>query len=105
MIIPGHSVIPHARVSFATPVQFFPPNAADVLMFLVRCCSPAPQLTEQLFHSPYAFHRQSTENIKMKLSWVYKTMAFVFLISENLGELLNWNSIEMKLQKIFYLGI
>ena len=67
-ILLGHSLILQGRVSFSSPVQLFPPYSAAVSIFLVRSCEPAPQLTEQLLHSPYSLQLQSTlYEIKMKL--------------------------------------
>ena len=56
------------RVSHHSPfTQFLPPFIAAISMFLVRICSPCPQVTEQVLQLPNKLHVQLTKFI-MKLN-------------------------------------
>lgn len=85
-ILPGHSLILQGRVSFSSPVQLFPPYFAAVSIFLVRSCTPSPQLTEQLSHSPYSLQLQSTVYaINMKVISVLCSSSVMLTMSLNEG--------------------
>ena len=63
------------RVSVSLPSQFLPPFVAGISMFLVRICSPCPQVTEQVLQLPNKLHVQLTKFIvKLNLWGIYNIL-------------------------------
>ena len=61
--LPGHARELQASVSVAEPLQGAPPFSAGVVSVLVRVLVPPPHVAEQVDHSPYSPHTQSTTSI------------------------------------------
>ena len=58
------------RVSHHSPfTQFLPPFIAAISMFLVRICSPCPQVTEQVLQFPNKLHVQLTKFMVKSNFW------------------------------------
>ena len=64
------------RVSHHSPfTQFLPPFIAAISMFLVRICSPCPQVTEQVLQFPNKLHVQLTKFMVKSNFWgIYNTL-------------------------------
>ena len=69
------------RVSHHSPfTQFLPPFIAAISMFLVRICSPCPQVTEQVLQFPNKLHVQLTKFIVKSNFWgIYNTLNYEWL--------------------------
>ena len=63
IFLPGHASGLHCPVSVAEPVHGAPPFDAVVASVLFLVFVPPPQVAEQVDHSPYSPHMQSTSVI------------------------------------------
>ena len=63
IFLPGHAPGLHCSVSVAKPLHGAPPFDAGVASGLVRVLVPTPHVAEQVDHSPYSSHMQSTSEI------------------------------------------
>ena len=73
------------RVSHHSPfTQFLPPFIAAISMFLVRICSPCPQVTEQVLQFPNKLHVQLTKFIMKLNSWgFYNILSNAVVVVKN----------------------
>ena len=62
ILLPGHPAELQDSVSVAEPLHSAPPFTAEISSALVRVLEPPPHVAEQVDHSPYAPHTQSTTN-------------------------------------------
>ena len=72
------------RVSVSLPSQLLPPFAASISMFLVRICSPCPQVTEQVLQFPNKLHVQLTKFMVKSNFWgIYNTLNNAVVVTKN----------------------
>ena len=73
------------RVSHHSPfTQFLPPFIAAISMFLVRICSPCPQVTEQVLQFPNKLHVQLTKFMVKSNFWgIYNKLNNAVVVAKN----------------------
>ena len=72
------------RVSVLLPSQLLPPLVASISMFLVRICSPCPQVTEQVLQFPNKLHMQLTKfKVKSKFWAIDNTLNNAVVVAKN----------------------
>ena len=75
------------RVSHHSPfTQFLPPFIAAISMFLVRICSPCPQVTEQVLQFPNKLHVQLTKFIMKLNSWGFYNILWMTIQCSGCGK-------------------
>ena len=77
ILLPGHALELQVAVSVAEPGHGLPPFEAGVATVLVRVLVPPPHVAEQVDHTPYSPHAQSTATTSENKRVIIKILALI----------------------------